>query len=350
MNSAKNIQVNIPSAVQERIDAGDYFLRGNQVRDKKGRIVSNLETLEIDENHYFSQNIFVSIESYAFTSISTVSSRLQEDLKDVKNRTISVENKIDRILNSKTNDLVSAISTFDEHFNSLKERSKLTTEKETFTTGVAAASLLANNIASYIEDYLGEAIVHHDPHDYRGEKYSAFLGRDQRFPPTIVKSEFLDFKNSQAFYFIYSFINLINNLNIIFLCYDSKPFPRYKDNLSSINEQLLKLTSRLIKGLGSEGDIYEMCYATDNRGLYHPLDIERIIKYDDTDIHTLILRNFKKMVDVHFDQNRVSSVVAVITVMEDIENLLKRYEHLSQLQLNDSPELYEIKKLVFNDA
>ncbi|SHF57030.1 hypothetical protein SAMN02745753_02216 [Marinomonas polaris DSM 16579] len=41
-----NIEVLIPESIQNKIDDGDYKIIGTQVRDRKGRIVCNLDSSE----------------------------------------------------------------------------------------------------------------------------------------------------------------------------------------------------------------------------------------------------------------------------------------------------------------
>lgn len=347
MNSTKNIQVSIPSKIQEKIDANEYDLYGNQVRDKLGRIVCSLKTLDIDDEHFFSSNIFVCFESYAFISATTVSKRLQNELEQLRASYSSIDGKIDRVLSSQTNSLIASITNFEEHFNSLTEKSKLTDEKITFIAGTQAASQLAASMLNFINDYLGETRVEHKEMLYGDEKYSAYLMRDQRYLPKITKSKFNNFKESEAYYFVCAFMNIINNINILSLCYDSKIYPRYEDNLQQLRTQMVDLLSKLISGLGYEGDIYEMCYSTNERDGYCSIEyIDRLLQYSNGNIHQLLLRNFKKR--VRFDSERISSIHTIIRILDDIENLFNRKEQFSDLRLEDLPELEQMKKLTFS--
>lgn len=348
MNSTKNIQVKIPSEIQEKIDTGEYRLNGNQVRDKLGRIVCNLKTLDIDDEHFFSPRIFVSLESYAFISVSTVSTRLQNELAKLRASYVSINGKIDRILINQTNSLIASITNFEEHFNSLAEKSTLTDEKITFTAGTQAASQLAAILLNYINDYLGETIVKHREESYSGEKYSAYLARKQQYRPEITQSKFNNFEESEAYYFTYTFINIVNNINILSLCYDYKIYPRYEDNLKQVRAQMIELLSKLIWGLGKEGDIYKMCYSTDKSDRYTPIkNIDKLLQYSGTDIHQLLLRNFEKHIHFDFDLERSSSINTIVRILDDIDNLLQRKEQFSDLKLGELPELEQIKKLTF---
>jgi hypothetical protein len=46
MDSEKQLTVKIPAELQPKLDSDDYVIRGSQVRDKLGKIVCNLESLE----------------------------------------------------------------------------------------------------------------------------------------------------------------------------------------------------------------------------------------------------------------------------------------------------------------
>jgi hypothetical protein len=349
MDSTKIIQVNIPSEIQENIDTGEYELNGSVVRDKLGRIVCQLNSLEVEDGNYFSPSIFVSIQSYAITSVSTVSSRLQNDLREIRASYASINGKLDRVLNNQADTLIASITNFDEHFNSLIEKSSLTDEKGTFTAGSDAASKLGPSIKRYISDYIGSTIVFHDRANYKGETYSAYLETyTQDYPPKINKSKFSNFSNSEAYYFVYSFINIINNINMLWLCYNSKVYPRYNENLNQVRSQMIDLLSKLTDGIGQEGDIYAMCYSTNEQDTFRPIrNLEKLLKYNGADIHHVIQKKYAHKVRIDFNEERISSIDTIIRIIEDIDNLLKRKEQFSDLKLGELPELDQIKKLIF---
>lgn len=349
MDSTKTIQVNIPPEIQNNIDAGEYSIKGSVVRDKLGRFVTHLDSLEVDDKHYFSPSIFVSIQSYAITSVSTVSIRLQNDLKELRAANISINGKLDRLLGNQTNNLIASITNFEVHFNSLMKKSSLAEETGTFTAGTKAASELAAHIPDYIKDYLGQAVVFHDKTNYTGETYSTYLeAHNPKYPPRITKSKFSNFANSEAYYFVYSFINIINNINVLSLCYDSTAFPDYEENLQQIRKQMVNLLSKVIKGLGGEGDIFEMCYTMNQDKMNHNISIiESLTKYANINIHNLIQRNFAHGSKFDYDSDRVNSMYEIVCIIEDIDNLLKRKEQFSDVKLDELPELNQIKKLTF---
>jgi hypothetical protein len=348
MDSTKTIQVNIPPEIQKNIDTGEYSIKGSVVRDKLGRFVSHLDSLEVDDEHYFSPSIFVSIQSYAITSVSTVSIRLQNYLKELRTANTSINGKLDRLLGNQTNNLIASITNFESHFNSLMKKSSLSDEKGTFAAGTKAASELAAHIPDYIKDYLGETIVFHRKEEYYGEKYSAYLSTNSEFVPQITKRKFSNFINSEAYYFVYSFINIINNINVLSLCYDFTAFPEYEENLQQIRTQMVDLLSKIIKGLGGEGDIFGMCYTMNqNKMSHHITNIETLTKYTNINIHDLIQRNFAHGSNFDYDIDRVNSMYAIVRIIEDIDNLLKRKEQFSDLKLDELPELEQLKKLTF---
>jgi hypothetical protein len=352
MNTKKSVQLNIPPEFQAKIDAGEYSLHGSLVRDKQGRIVSHLESLDIDDDHYFSPSIFVSFQSLAITSVSTVSARLQNELTQLRASYASIDSKIDRILTNQTNSLIASITHFEEHFSSLAEKSSLTDERTAFQIGTAAAAQLAAGIQSYISDYLGSTVVFYDRGHYDGERYSAYRAahENQRFPPTITRTNFHKFSESDAFFFTYSFINIINNINIISLCYTSKIYPRYEENLLQVKSQMVDLLSRLIKGLGGEGDIYQMCYSTNEHNKFQPIEnINKILAYSDTTIHSLIQRSYGNKIRIEFDEERISSINTVTRIIDDIDNLLQRKEQFDGIDLKELPELEQLKKLTFGE-
>lgn len=350
MNFTKKININIPTEIQHSIDAGDYTINGSLVRDKLGRIVCHLDSLEVEKEQYFSPSIFVSIQNYAITSGSTISIQLQNELREFWGTYTSINKKLDRILANQANTLIASITNFEEHFNSLIEKSSLTNEKETFAIGTKAASELAAHIPSYIKDYLGEIRVHHRSSDYYGEKYSDYLEKDSRYLPVIEKSEFSNFADSEARYFIYAFINIINNINIISLCFDSKTYPRYEENLQQVRVFAVDLLIKVIKGLGGEIDIFEMCYTLNRQNENHNIrNIESLLEYANLNIHDLIIRNFGNGSKHYYDENRVKSMYEILRIINDIDNLLKRKDQISDLDLNELPELRQIKKMTFED-
>jgi hypothetical protein len=349
MDSTKTIQVNIPSEIQEKINAEEYKRKGNVVRDKQGQIVCHLDSLDVEDGHYFSPSIFVSVQNYAITSVSVVSVRLQNDLKEIRASYASINGKLDRILGNQSDGLIASITNFEEHFSSLSEKCALTDEKATFTAGTEAASKLAPSIKRYIDDYVGSTIVFYDRGPYKGETYSSYLEtQNQEYPPKIIKSKFSNFANSEAYYFVYSFINIINNINILSLCYNSKAYPRYEENLTQVRSQMVELLSRLMHGIGHEGDIYGMCYSTNEQSKFRPIqNLDKLLKYSGTDIHQVIQRSYETCVRVNFDEERISSIYTIIRLIDDIENLLKRNEQISEVELKGLPELAQIKKLLF---
>ena len=208
--TTKNIEVHIPDSIQNKIENGDYKITGTQIRDRKGRIVCNLDSLESFEDQYFSPGIFQSFEGCTFISCSVVPYSLQKELLECQSKINNLDSKIDKVLTNQTNDLVGAISDFDEHFLSLTEGSSLTSEKETFQSGVRAASLLAANIESYLENFKGSTIVLHRDALYEGETYSDYINRG-KYKPGISERKSLRFDSHQANFFVYSFLKILNN-------------------------------------------------------------------------------------------------------------------------------------------
>lgn len=346
--TTKNIEVLIPDSIQNRIDEGDYKIIGTQVRDNKGRIVCNLDSLDSGEKQYFSPHIFQSFEGCTFISCSIVSHQLQKELRECQSRIDDLDLKIDKVIVRQTNELVSAISDFDEHFHSLMEGSSLTSEKETFQSGVRAASLLASNIGSYLDDFKASTIVFHSDSSYKGEVYSQYVNRD-KYKPSVTKRVSPKFRSHQSNYFVYSFLKILNNINILSVSYDEKTFGRYEDNLEALEGQLINILHFLMRAIGDEGDVYSMCYSTRGyNGTYYPLDIERVIRYDESNsIHELILRQYPKNIDLEYDENRISSIYDVIDILEEIENLKLRSEQVRDLKLSDLSEIADIKRAIF---
>ncbi|MFZ6726400.1 hypothetical protein ACO0K2_12995 [Undibacterium sp. MH2W] len=354
MNTTQNIQVNIPPEIQEKIDAEEYTRNGNVVRDKKGRIICNLESLDIDDDHFFSPSIFVSFQSLAITSVSTVSTRLQNELAELRTSYASFDLKIDSVLDNQTNTIIALIAEFEEHFRSLIEKSTLTDEKKAFSAGIAAATQLAGSIQSYIRGYLGSTIVFYEKGKYEGETYSTYLAenKNNKYAPTITRTKFQNFGASNAYFFTYSFINVINNINILSLCYDSKIYPRYEVSLQQIRSEMVEILSKLINGLEREGDIYDMCYSTNEFKEFYPIDkeiLDKLLAYSRGDINQLICRNYGSQRRDKFDDNRFSSMQTVIRIIDDIDNLLERKEQFIGLDLKELPELEQIKKLTFGN-
>lgn len=350
MNSSKKINVNIPVEIQNNIDAGNYSINGSLVRDKLGRIVCHLKSLEAEEDQYFSPNIFVSIQNYAITSVSIVSNKLQNELKKIRDDNKLITKKLDRLLANQANALISSITNFEEHFNNLRSGSSLTNQRETFATGTKAASELAAHIPSYIDEYLGNIQVYHRDSTYDGEKYSDFLERDSKYRPKITKSNFSNFADSEARYFICAFLNIINNINILSLCFDSKVYSGYEDNLQQVRTFAVDLIMKVVEGLEGDIDIFAMSYRSNSNGYYFPLkNIDSLLKCVNYDIHSLINREFSKDTKYYYDENRIKSMYEILRIINDIDNLLNRKDQLSEINLNGLTELNQIKKITFEN-
>ena len=347
-NTTKNIEVLIPESIQHKIGDGDYKIMGTQVRDRKGRIVCNLDSLDSGEGKYFSAHIFQRFEGCTFISCSIVSSQLQKELRESQSKINELDLNIDKVLARQTNDLIGVISEFDEHFNSLMEGSRLTSEKETFQSGVKAASLLASHIGGYLDDFKDNTIVFHSDTSYEGETYSKYINRG-KYMPSVFRRESSRFTSHPANFFVYSFLKILNNINILSISYDEKAFARYEENLDALEDKLKKILNFLIRGIGEEGDIYDICYSTRGyNGEYNPMDVERVIRYDeDIDIHKLVLRSFPKNIDLKFDENRISSIYDIINLLEEIESLKLRSEQIRNLKLPDLSEIADVKRVIF---
>ncbi len=344
----KNVEVLIPESIQNKIDDGDYRIMGTQVRDRKGRIVCNLDSLDSGENKYFSPQIFQSFEGCTFLSYSIVSSKLQEALRGVQSRISELDLKIDKVLSRQTNDLIGVVVDFDEHFNSLMEGSKLTSEKETFQSGVRAASLLASHIEDYLNDFKDSTIIFHRDSNYDGEVYFQYMQRGI-LKSIVTRRRTSRFSDHQANFFAYSFLKVMNNINILSIAYDKKLFARYEESLDVLEGKLKSVLRFLVHEIGEEGDIYHMCYSTRGcSGTYYPMDIERVIRHDEgTNIHDLILRNFPEEINLEYDEGRVRSISDIIDLLEEIENLKLRSEQLKDLKISDLSEIVDVKREIF---
>lgn len=344
----KNIEVLIPASIQNKIDDGDYKIMGTQVRDKKGRIVCNLDSLDSGEGKFFSPHIFQSFEGCTFLSCSIVSSELQEALRESQSKISGLDLKIDKVLSRQTNDLISVVVDFDEHLSSLMEGSKLTSEKETFQSGVKAASFLASHIESYLNEFKDSTIIFHRDSHYEGEAYSQYIQRG-KYKPSVTRRKTSRFSNHQANFFAYSFLKVMNNINILSISYDNKIFARYEENLDALEDKLKSVLSFLVQAIGEEGDIYDMCYSTRGyEGTYYPMDVERVIRRDENiEIHDLILRNVPKNIDLEYDKDRVSSIHDIIDLLEEIESLKLRSEQVMDLKISDLSEIVDVKREIF---
>ncbi|WP_157725657.1 hypothetical protein [Vitreoscilla filiformis] len=344
----KNIEVIIPESIQNKIDGGDYKILGTQVRDRKGRIVCNLDSLDSGDGKFFSPHIFQSFEGCTFLSCSIVSSELQEELRKVQSSISGLDLKIDKVLSRQTNDLIGFVVEFDEHLNSLMEGSKLTSEKETFQSGVRAASLLASHIESYLNDFKGSTIIFHRDSAYEGEAYSQYIQRG-KYKPRVIGRKTSRFCDHQANFFAWSFLKVINNINILSISYDKKIFARYEENLDALEDKLKSVLNFLMREIGEEGDIYHMCYSTRGyNGIYYPMDIERVIRRDENiKINDLILRDFPKNINLEYDEGRVKSINDIIDLLEEIESLKLRSAQVSDLNISDLSEIEDVKREIF---
>lgn len=261
MDSEKQLTVKIPAEMQPKLDNGDYIIRGSQVRDKLGRIVCNLESLEAPSHLYFSPQIFVSFEQYCFISINAVSDSLKRDLDFNRAKISSLETKIDTILERQTGNLIALISDFNEHFSSLEENSKLTDEKSAFLSGVKAATAIAANLGSYIKEFLDSTDVRFG-HSRKEIKYGEYRKENLNQWEAINESKFGRFNAFDANYLAYSLLSTLNNLNMLSIIYDGRVHPRYNESLEELERQLKDILKILVNGLGDEQDIYSMMVTT----------------------------------------------------------------------------------------
>ncbi|SIT45334.1 hypothetical protein BN2475_540058 [Paraburkholderia ribeironis] len=350
--TTKDIQVIIPSEIQERIKTEELKLTGTQVRDSQGRIVRNLKSIDLSPGQYFSPNLTVRFEGYTFISESVISRQLQRELDVNRREFLSVASKIDRVLQGQTNDLVASIAIFDAHFQKLLSRSSLIDKNQAYASGVESAALLAAHLGSYIDDYINSTTVFHRDVGLKGEIYQNFLNRGQ-YKPYITHSRFEPFDIHQAKFFAYSFLQILNNINILSLCFDRRIFERYYENLEGLKHTLLKLFRVLVHGISGEGDIYQMCYAPEVGGQSRrpPKDILRIIKHDGSaTIDEVIARNYGATNPPLLDENRISSIDTVMDLLEEIENLKLRADQYENVDLSELSDLSEIQNLLFTDS
>lgn len=108
-STEKKLKVIIPQDVQKKIDNGEYVLRGSQVRDNFGKIVCNLESLDVEDDDYFSPSLFVIQNNHTFISQSVISKKLISDLESYKSKFVAIESKLDEVIEFQTNSLVSKV-------------------------------------------------------------------------------------------------------------------------------------------------------------------------------------------------------------------------------------------------
>jgi broad specificity phosphatase PhoE len=352
MNYEKQLTVKIPAEMQPKLDNREYTIDGTQVRDKLGRFVCNLESLETPDHLYFSPQIFVSFEQYCFISINAVSNRLKLDLESNKSQLSSLENKIDTILERQTGNLIALISDFNEHFASLGEKSKLTDEKSAFSSGVKAATAIAANFGSYLNEYLDSTDVRFGPSmtettfgQYRKEKHGTW--------DAIKDSKFGRFQKFDINYLAYSLLNILNNLNLLSITYDSRIHPRYEESLQEIERQLTDVLTRLVNGFGDGQDIFSMMFATATKENSNEIDVKRILRFDSSySLNDLIIRSYPRGTNIKRDVDRFKSIGDILDLLEEIENLRNRASSLSSIQLASSPDVAALKTTLFgsNDA
>lgn len=352
MNSEKQFTVIIPDEMQPKLDNGDYIIRGSQVRDKLGRIVCELESLETPDRLYFSPQIFVSFEQYCFISISAVSDRLKLDLESNKSQLSSLENKIDTILERQTGNLIALISDFNEHFASLGEKSKLTDEKSAFSSGVKAATAIAANFGSYLNEYLDSTDVRFGP-----STSEITFGEYRKVPraywEAINNSRFGRFLKYDANYLAYSLLSILNNLNLLSITYDGRVHPRYEESLQELERQLKDVLTKLVNGFGDGQDIFSMMFATATKENRNEIDVKRILRFDSSySLNDLIIRSYPSGTNIKRDVDRFKSIDDILDLLEEIENLRNRASSLTSIQLASSPDVVALKSTLFgsNDA
>jgi hypothetical protein len=352
MDTEKHITVKIPPELQAKLDNDGYSINGTQVRDNLGRIVCNLKSLEAPSNLYFSPQIFISFEQYCFISISAASEKLKLALEANKSKLSSLEAKIDTILERQTGTLIALTTDANEHFSSLMEKSNLTDEKIAFTSGVKAASAIAADFASYINDYLDSTEVQFG-HSNETIPYGAYRKVKRSQWENIKKSKFRRFMEFDANYLAYSLLSTLNNLNLLSLTYNGRIHPRYEVSLQELERQLKSVLTKLVNGMGDEEDIFSMIYATLTKENIKKIDFQRVLKYEQTySLNDLIMRSYSTSRDIKLDQERINSIGDILDLLDDIENLQHRVSSLTSIQLASSPDVAALKSMLFgsNDA
>ncbi|MGE1152110.1 hypothetical protein [Pseudomonas kitaguniensis] len=351
MDSEKHITVKIPPQIQQKIDSGDYKLRGSELRDKRGRIVGNLESLETPLNNYFSPQIFVSFEQYSFVSVTAVSFELRSYVETKMQVLSALDSKLDTLIERQTCSLFADVGTFTENFRSLGERSVLVDEKTTFASGVKAASGLAANLVSYFKEYVNSTEVWYGS-EYESISYEGYLRkRDSRLNLPVKKTKFKLFSNSHAYAMSYAFLEILNGLNLLSIVFNGRVNPRYEENLDALEAALRDVLEKLIQGLGNDPDIYSMMYSLDSSDRYYEVDVFRIQGVQDTDVvQKLISRSFGKISRDERDFDRLSSIYEVVGILEEIRNLRARATSLNSIQLPGSPEVAALQVALFGES
>lgn len=235
-------------------------------------------------------------------------------------------------------------------FATFQEKSSLSDQNSVFSSGVNAASEIAANLELYLKRYLDGTTVFHQNSNYNGQLYSDYKKIDG-YKPNIQRTEFSKFSDSKSFYFIYTFMNIINNLNVLSLYIDKKVHPRYRDNLLEVRTKLVNLIETLINGLCNENNIYEMCYSTNHSNSYYPLEkLIKIVEFDSKrSINDLILAHYPRRASIIYDESRVDSLNTCISLVKEIDSLLSRSDQLSDLRLEEMPEITDLVWLALND-
>lgn len=350
MDAEKNITVKIPTAIQQKIESGDYKLRGSELRDRRGRIVGNLKSLETPPEKFFSPQIFVSFQQYSFVSMTAVSIELRNHVDERMQALSALDGKLDKIIERQTSSLFAAVSAFSENFKSLGERSVLVDEKYTFSSGVKAVSALASNLNSYFKEYLNATEVWYGDM-YKPVTYESCLGeRNPSLNLPVTRSKFKLFNESHAYTISYAFLEVLNGLNLLSIVFNAKVHPRYEENLVMLERALRETLNKLIYGLEEEGDIYGMMYSLDSANEYYPLNILRIQDVQGDDIlQKLIRRSYGKISQDERDHNRLGSIYDVVGLLEEISNLRERVTSLDCIELQDSPEVAALSGALFGE-
>jgi hypothetical protein len=348
MDAERNITVKIPAAIQQKIESGDYKLRGSELRDRRGRIVGNLKSLEASPNNFFSPQIFVSFQQYSFVSMTAVSIELRSYVDEKMQALSALDSKLDKILERQTSGLFADVSAFSENFQSLGERSVLVDEKITFASGVKAVSSLASHLNSYFKEYLNltEVWCRGGPESVTYE--SCLRDRNPMLNIPIIRSKFKRFSKSHAHALSYAFLEVLNGLNVLSIIFNGKVHARYEENLGILERALRDTLSKLIDGLEQEGDIYRMMYSLDEVDEYYEVDVLRIQSIQGSDIvQKLISRSHGKISRDHRDFDRLDSIYHVVGLLEEIGNLRVRSTSLEFIDLLDSPEVTALKGALF---
>lgn len=335
MTELKKISVIIPSHVQEKIQNGEWELDGSIVKKSKGKqIMAHLESLTVHGDQSYTPSYFSIYQDNVFLSMKCIAEEIRKYFYDNNKKFTSIDMKLDEIISNSRRDLIGELNYFFSSFEHLQKDN----DEDAFhliRDGAKTAAKLAQYLEPFLNQYVDEIVIYHNS-SIHGEVYRNFRQNKNNRSITVSSLKYPNFASSQLKFFLYSFMELINEINILELCYKKRNNPDYKNNLSEMRRLMVNFLRTLVYGIRLDArtnnslNYLDMCFKKNRDGkAFGNSQVERLVRYlDDLNVESLAMHNFGQSDEweIKQDENLRIAISDVLDIIEDIDNLIQRAE------------------------